>query len=62
MEDIIKIDKSLEESRLLIKGIIETIKNKTKEQKSGFIPMLLGTLPADLLGLCINWKRINMSR
>ena len=32
-----KIVKSLEESRLLIKGIIKTIKNEAKEQKGGFI-------------------------
>ena len=31
-----KIVKSLEESRLLIKGASNTIKNKTKEQKGGF--------------------------
>ena len=36
MEDIMKIVKSLEESRLLIKGASNTIKNKTKEQKGGF--------------------------
>ena len=30
MEDLMKIVKSLEESRLLIKGIIETVKNETK--------------------------------
>ena len=39
MEDIMKIVKSLEESRLLIKGISETNKNKTKEQKWKFLPM-----------------------
>ena len=33
MEDIMKIIKSLEESLLLVKGICETIKNKTKEKK-----------------------------
>ena len=33
MEDIMKIVKSLEESRLLIKGVSETIKNDAKEQK-----------------------------
>ena len=32
-----KIVKSLEESRLLIKGISKTIKNEAKEQKGGFI-------------------------
>ena len=30
MEDIMRIVKSLEESRLLIKGISETIKNEAK--------------------------------
>ena len=45
-----KIVKSLEESGLLIKGIRETIKNEEKEQKGGFLEMLLGTLGASLLG------------
>ena len=36
MEDIIKIVKSLEESGLLIKGVIETIKNETKNKKLDF--------------------------
>ena len=39
MKDIIKIVKSIEESRLLIKGISETIKNEAKEQKSRFLSM-----------------------
>ena len=33
IEDIMKIVKSHEESGLLVKGVIETIKNETKEQK-----------------------------
>ena len=37
MENIMKIVKSLEESELLIKGI----KNKAKEQKARFLPILL---------------------
>ena len=45
-----KIVKSLEESRLLIKTISETIKNERKEQKSGFFPILLETLDASILG------------
>ena len=40
MEDIMKVDKSLEESGLLTKQIIETIKNKRKKQKGEFFPML----------------------
>ena len=42
-----KIVKWLEESGLLIKVVSETIK---KEQKNGFISMLLGTLGGSLLG------------
>ena len=49
MEDIVKIVKSFEESRLLVRGISETIKNATKEQKGGFLPIVLGTLAASLL-------------
>ena len=43
MNDIMKIVKSLEDSGLLIKGVSETIKNDAKEQKGGFLSMLLGT-------------------
>ena len=49
MEHIRKIVKSLEESGLLIKGISETIKNEAKEQKGGFLSVLLGTLAASML-------------
>ena len=50
MEDIIKIVKSLEDSGLLLKGVTETVQNEVKEQKGGFLSMLLGTLDASLLG------------
>ena len=49
MEDIIKIFKSLKESRLLIKCVSQSIKNEVKEQKGGFFGMFLGTLGATLL-------------
>ena len=49
MEDIMKIVKSLEDSGLLMKGISETIQNEVKEQKGGFLNMLLGTLGSSLL-------------
>ena len=49
MNDIMKIVKCLKGSGLLIKGITKTIKNKAKEQKQGFIIMLLGILDASLL-------------
>ena len=41
--------KSLEESCLSMKKVSETIKNEAKEQKGGFLPMLLGTLDASFL-------------
>ena len=49
MNDIMKIVNSLEESGLLIKYVSERIKNKAKEQKDGFLGMLLGTLGASSL-------------
>ena len=58
MEDIIKIVKSFEESELLIKGISETIKNETKEQKGEFIPILLGTLAASMLGSTLTGRGV----
>ena len=50
MKDIIKIVKSLEDSSLLPQGFSETIQNEVKEQRGGFLSMLLGTLGASLLG------------
>ena len=50
MKDIMKITKALENSGFLLKGVSKTIKNETKEQKGGFLSMLLGTLGASLLG------------
>ena len=57
MNDIMKIIESLKESGLLIKDVKETIKNKAKEQKGGFISMLLGALGASLLGNLLKVKR-----
>ena len=50
MHDIFKIVKSLEDSGILLKGVSETIQNEAKEQRGGFLSMLLGTLGASLLG------------
>ena len=50
MDDILKIVKCLENSGLLLKGVSETIQNEAKEQKGGFLSMLLCTLGASLLG------------
>ena len=48
--NIIKIVTSLEDYGLLLKGVTETVQNEVKEQKGGFLRMLLGTLDASLLG------------
>ena len=50
MNYIMKVVQSLEDSNILLKGVSKTIKNETKEQKGGFLIMLLGTLRASLLG------------
>ena len=49
MNDIMKIVQALEDSNILLKGVTKTIKNETKEQKGGFLSMLLGSLLGDLL-------------
>ena len=58
MEDIIKIVKSAEDSGLLLEGVREKIKNEAKEQKGGFLSMLLGKLGASLLGNMLAAKGI----
>ena len=41
-------DRIIENSGLLIKGVTQTTENETKEQRGGFLSMLLGTLGANL--------------
>ena len=48
MNDTMKIVQALEDSNILLKGPTKTIKNETKEQKGGFLSMLLGALAASL--------------
>ena len=40
MNDVIKIVQALEDSNILLKEVTETVKNKTKEKKGGFLSML----------------------
>ena len=51
MNDIMEIVPGLEDSSTLLKGVTKTIKNETREQKLGFLSMLLGSLGASLLGI-----------
>ena len=53
-----KIVQALEYSNILLKGVTKTIENELKEQKGGFLSMLLGTLGASLLGNLLSGKGI----
>ena len=53
-----KIVQALEDSNILLKGVTKTIEDETKEQKGGFLSMLLGTLGASLLGNLLAGKGI----
>ena len=59
MENLIKIVKYLEDSGLLLKGVIESVQNEIKEQKGGFLSMLLGTLGTSLSGNFLTGKKVN---
>ena len=58
MNEIMKIVQALKDSNILLKGVTKTIKNETKEQKGGFLSILLGTLGASLLGNLLARKEI----
>ena len=51
--------KSLEDSGLLLEGLTESVQNEVKDQKVGFLSMLLGTLGASLLGNPLTGKGIH---
>ena len=61
MEDI-KIVKSLEDSGLLLKAVGKTVQNEAREQKGGFLSMLLGTLGASSLGNILAGKGVTVTR
>ena len=58
MNDIMKLFKLLKILLFLWKGVTKTIRNETKEQKGGFLSMLLGTLGASLLGNVLTIKGV----
>ena len=58
MNDIMKIVQALEDSNILLKEVTKAIENETKEQKGGFLSMLLGALGASLLGNLLAGKGI----
>ena len=58
LNDIMKIVQALEDSNILLEGVTKTIEDEAKEQKGGFLSMLLGTLGASLLGNLLAGKGI----
>ena len=58
MNDILKIVKYFEDSGLLKAGAREIITSEAKEQKSGLLGILLGTLGATLLGNVLAGKGV----
>ena len=58
MNDIVKIVQPLEDSNVLLKGVTKTIENETREQKGGFLSILLRTLGTSLLGNLLTGKGI----
>ena len=58
MINIMKIIEVLKNLGILLKGVSKTIENETKEQRGGFLSMLLGTLRASLLGNLLTGKGI----
>ena len=59
LKDIMQIIEAQENSGILLKGVSKTTENETKEQRGGFLSMLLVTLGAGLLGnLLTGGKRI----
>ena len=58
MNEIMKIVLSFEYTALLIKIVSETTENKTKEQKVGFLDILLYALGASLFGNLLRGKEV----
>ena len=48
MEDVLKIVQSFEDTGLLLEGVSTKIKNEAKEEKGGFLSMLLSLFGASL--------------
>ena len=58
MNDIMKIVQALEDSDILLKGVTETIKNKTKKREGGFLGTLAGILGSILLQNLLSGKKL----
>ena len=59
INNFMKIIEALENSGILLKGVTKTIENETKEQRGGFLSMLLRNLGANLLGNLLTGEKRN---
>ena len=59
INDFMKIIEALENSGILFKGVTKTIENETKEQRGGFLSMLLRNLGVNLLGNLLTGEKRN---
>ena len=57
MNVIMKIIEALDNSGILLKGVTKTVESETKEQRGGFLSMLLGTLEASSLGNLLTGRK-----
>ena len=58
MNHTMKVAQALGDSNFVLKGVIETNKDETKEQKGGFQGTLVGTLGLILMGNLLSGKGI----
>ena len=56
INDLMKIIQAIGDSDILLKGVTETIENKTNKQEMVFLGTLVGTLGSISLGIILSWK------
>ena len=62
MNDIMQIIQALEDSGILVKCVTRSVAAQTKEQKGGYLSMLLDTLGASLLGNLLSGRGVGTSK
>ena len=58
MNGIMKIIQAPGDSNILLKVVTKKLKNKTREQRGGFLGILIGTLGSIFLGNLLSGERI----
>ena len=58
MRNLLKVIKFLENSRLLLEGITDTVENEVKEQNGSFLSTLMSILASTLLSSMLSGKGV----